>query len=295
MTEPEIWEIVIELPTGDHRPAFEASIEAFVTGHAIFEVEGTPRWRMTGYTEGPPDEAAVEASVSAAATVAGVSAPEISVTPVVEKDWVAEVEKTLTPIHVPPYYVFGSHIHETPPKNAIAIQVDAGLAFGTGNHETTQGCLMALEAVLADQPPKSPIDIGTGSGILAIAVAKRFNVDVMASDIDPIAIDVARENAVINGVADRISFAVSDGLNDARVMAPAPYDLILANIVANPLIALAPGVSSITDIGGHVILSGILLEQADSVIAAYGEGGLTLKDRIDLGNWTTLILTNPVL
>ncbi|MFT5487495.1 MAG: ribosomal protein L11 methyltransferase [Paracoccaceae bacterium] len=293
MTYPEIWEIVIELPTGDHRPAFEASIEAFVTGHAIFEVEGTPRWRLTGYTEGPPDEAAVAASVSAAAAAAGVSAPDISFAPVIEKDWVAESEKSLTPIHVPPYYVFGSHICDTPPANAIAIQIDAGLAFGTGNHETTQGCLLALEAVLADQPPKSPIDIGTGSGLLAIAVAKRFDVDVMASDIDPIAIDVARENAVINGVEDRISFAVSDGLDDARIMASAPYDLILANIVANPLIALAPGISSIAEAGGHVVLSGILLEQADSVIAAYRDGGLTLKKRIDLGNWTTLILTNP--
>lgn len=291
MTDPDIWEIVIELPTGDHRAAFEESLEEFVTGHAIFEVEGTPRWRLTGYADGPPDEAAVTARVSAAAAAAGVSSPEVGFAPVIQKDWVAEVEKTLTPIHVPPYYVFGSHIRDTPPPKSIAIQIDAGLAFGTGNHETTQGCLMALEAVLADRPPKSPIDIGTGSGILAIALAKRCDIDVMASDIDPIAIDVARENAAINGVEDRISFAVSDGLDSAEIMAPAPYDLILANIVANPLIALAPGISSIADIGGHVILSGILQEQADSVIAAYRDGGLALKDRVDLGNWTTLILT----
>ena len=152
---------------------------------------------------------------------------------------------------------------------------------------------MALEAVLADQPSKSPIDIGTGSGILAIAVAKRFNVDAMASDIDPIAIDVARENARINGVEDRIRFAVSDGLDSPEVMASAPYDLILANIVANPLIALAPGISGIAAIGGHVILSGILLEQAERVTDAYRAGGLSLKDRIDLGNWSTLTLTRP--
>ena len=293
MTDPEMWELGFELPTDDHRAAFEASIEEFVTGHAIFEVEGTPRWRLTGYAAGPPDQTAVEASVSAAAAAAGVSTPDISFAVVVQKDWVAEVEKTLTPIHVPPYYVFGSHISDEPPANSIAIQIDAGLAFGTGNHETTQGCLMALEAVLADQPSKSPIDIGTGSGILAIAVAKRFNVDAMASDIDPIAIDVARENARINGVEDRIRFAVSDGLDSPEVMASAPYDLILANIVANPLIALAPGISGIAAIGGHVILSGILLEQAESVTDAYRAGGLSLKDRIDLGNWSTLILTRP--
>lgn len=291
MTDPEIWEIVIELPTGDNRSAFEASIEDYVGGHAVFEIEGTPRWRLTGYAEGAPDEAAVVASVSAAAAVAGVGAPDIRFAPVVQKDWVAEVERTLTPIHVPPYYVFGSHIRDTPPAKSIAIQIDAGLAFGTGNHETTQGCLQALETVQADRPPKSPIDIGTGSGILAIAVAKRFDVDVMASDIDPIAVDVARENASINGVADRIRFVVSDGLDHTGITASAPYDLILANIVANPLIALAPGISEIAAIGGHVILSGILLEQAESVTAAYRDGGLSLMDRIDLGNWSTLILT----
>lgn len=295
MTDPEIWEIVIELPTGEHRAAFETSIEEFATGHAVFEIEGTPRWRLTGYTDGVPDQVAITARVSATAAEAGVNTPDIGFAPVVQKDWVAEVEKTLTPIHVPPYYVFGSHIRETPPPQSIAIQIDAGLAFGTGNHETTQGCLMALEAVLADRPPKSPIDIGTGSGILAIAVAKRFDVDVLASDIDPIAIDVARENAAINSVEDRIRFAVSDGLEDANIVSSAPYDLVLANIVANPLIALAPGISDIAAIGGHVILSGILLEQADSVRAAYAEGGLSLKDRIDLGNWTTLILTRPAV
>lgn len=291
MTGPEIWEIVIELPTGDHRAAFEEAVEEFVTGHAIFEIEGTPRWRLTGYADGAPDEAAITARVAAAAAQAGVSAPKISFARVVEKDWVAEVEKTLTPIHVPPYYVFGSHIRDTPPAKSIAIQIDAGLAFGTGNHETTQGCLLALEAVSADRPPSSPVDIGTGSGILAIAVAKRFDVDVLATDIDPIAIDVARENAAINGVESRIGFAVSDGLESAEITASAPYDLILANIVANPLIALAPGIAAIVAIGGHVILSGILLEQAESVADAYREGGLTLKDRIDLGNWSTLILT----
>ncbi|CAN0498250.1 unnamed protein product, partial [Discosporangium mesarthrocarpum] len=176
---------------------------------------------------------------------------------------------------------------------SVAIQIDAGLAFGTGNHETTQGCLMALEAVMADRPPASTIDIGTGSGILAIAVAKRFDVDVLASDIDPIAIDVARENAVINGVEARIRFVVSDGLEAPEIASLAPYDLILANIVANPLIALAPGISGIAAIGGHVILSGILLEQADGVTAAYAEGGLLLKDRFDLGNWSTLVLMRP--
>jgi ribosomal protein L11 methyltransferase len=294
MTEPKLWEIVIELPTGDRREVFEEALSDFVTGQAVFEIDGTPRWRLTGYAEVAPDEAAIAASISAAAASAGQDVPAISFAPIVEKDWVAEVEKTLTPIHVPPYYVFGSHIRETPPANSIAIQIDAGLAFGTGNHETTQGCLQAIEAVCADHPPALPIDIGTGSGILAIAIAKRFDVDVMASDIDPIAIDVARENAGINGVEDRLRFVVCDGLDNPGIVSAAPYDLIIANIVANPLIALAPGISGILAGDGQVILSGILLEQADGVAAAYAGNGLTLRDRIDLGNWSTLILARPV-
>ena len=291
MTDSEVWEIVFELPNGEHRAVFEDVIEGFVSSYAIFEVEGTHRWRLTGYSEGPPEQEVIEACIREAAAAAEVSSPVISFDPVVETDWVAEVEKRMTPIHVPPYYISGSHVLDTPPANSVPIQIDAGLAFGTGNHETTQGCLMAFEEFLGEQPPKSTIDIGTGSGILAIAVAKRYGVDVLASDIDPVAIDVAEKNAKINAVEDRLRFIVSDGLDNVDINASTPFDLIVANIVANPLIALARGLMPISARDGHVILSGILLEQADDVIAAYREGGLTFKDRIDLGNWTTLVLT----
>ena len=291
MTDPEMWEIVFELPNGDNRAVFEECIEDFVTGCAIFEVEGTTRWRLTGYLEGLPQREVIKACIREAAAAAGVSSPVITFAPIVQTDWVAEVEKRMTPINVPPYYIFGSHVLDIPPANSVPIQIDAGLAFGTGNHETTQGCLMAFEEFLGEQPPKSTIDIGTGSGILAIALAKRYGVDVLASDIDPVAIDVAEKNAKINFVEDRLRLVVSDGLDNVDINASAPFDLIVANIVANPLIALARGLLPISARDGHVILSGILLEQADKVIAAYRDGGLTFKDRIDLGNWTTLVLT----
>jgi len=293
MTEDRTWEIVIELPTGEGRSLFETAIEDFVTGHAIFEIENTPRWRLTGYSDASPDTAAIEARVALAAAAAGITTPSVRIGPVIENDWVAESEKSLPALHVGPYFVYGSHIREAPPQDAIAIKIDAGLAFGTGNHETTQGCLQALETLFAEKMPENPIDIGTGSGILAIALAKRCTAPVMASDIDPIAIDVASENAVINGVGDRISFCVTDGVESDEIGRLAPYDLIVANIVANPLIALAGGIAGLLSADGRVILSGILNEQAAAVSEAYLAEGLVSKHSIRLGKWTTLILERP--
>lgn len=290
MTESRTWEIVVELPAGDLKEAFEAAIADFVTGISLFEIENTPRWRLTGYADRAPDIGFIEASLAVAAATAGIDAPDVRIAPVVDKDWVAESERSLPALRVGPYYVYGSHIREAPPPEAIAIKIDAGLAFGTGNHETTQGCLQALEIVFANETPDNPLDIGTGSGILAIAIARRCGANVIASDIDPIAIDVARENACINGVGERIAFAVSDGVDDADIRMRAPYDLVVANIVANPLIALADGIEKILSGRGRVILSGILNDQAEDVAAAYSACGLEESDRVELGNWTTLIL-----
>jgi len=290
MTGAPVWEIVVELPSGELTQVIEGAIEDFVTGLAIFEIENSTRWRVTGYMDSTPEITSIKASIAAAAAAAGAAKPTVEISRLVERDWVAESERSLSPIHVAPYFVFGSHIRETPPPGSIAIQIDASLAFGTGNHETTQGCLQAFEAVFADHRPGNPLDVGTGSGILAIAVAKRFEVDVTASDNDPVAIDVARENAVINGVDDRITFAVSEGLEGAVIGKSAPYDLIVANIVANPLIALASDIANALSEDGVVILSGILTEQAGAVIAAYAEEAMSMTDRIVLGNWATLIL-----
>lgn len=289
-----MWEIVIELPTGDLKEAFETAIADHVAGLALFEIENTPRWRLVGYADGEPDSGVIGASVAVAAAAAGIESPDIHIAPMVEKDWVAESEKSLPALHVGPYFVFGSHITEPPPEEAIAIKIDAGLAFGTGNHETTQGCLQALEDLFADRVPQNPIDIGTGSGILAIAIAKRCDVDVLASDIDPIAVDVARENAEINGVGDRLCCLVSDGVDDSAIRQSSPYDLVVANIVANPLIALAEGIEKILSPDGIVILSGVLNEQAADVEAAYAARGVGEVSRIELGNWTTLALARQI-
>jgi len=286
----DIWQIDIELPDKSAVEPFEAALEDVVTGLSSFEIIGTPGWRVTAYTAGEPDRVDILARLGTAAAAANIAVPDIDVSPVEERDWVAEVERALSPIHVGPYYVFGSHVTDPPPAGSIAIRIDAGQAFGTGNHETTGGCLQAIEALYAVQAPSNPLDVGTGSGILAIALAKRLGATVTASDNDPIAVEVAVENAGLNGVGGLIGFHLADGLDHPALEAEAPFDLIVANIVANPLIALSAEIASALTDTGHVVLSGILSDQADDVVGVYRANGITLKDRIAIGDWVTLTL-----
>ena len=288
------WEVTLELPDAASAEVFAAALADLVPALASFEIEDSTRWRVTGYDEFEPEAARVGACLRAAATDAGLPVPDFAIVRLGDIDWVAEVERTLAPIHVAPFYIFGSHVTDPPPPGAIPIQVEAGLAFGTGNHGTTQGCLMALGRLWpdADAGPVNPLDVGTGSGLLAIAAAKRYGVAVVAGDIDPVAVRVARENAVINGVADLVDPVTCAGLEDEAIRARGPYDLIFANIVANPLIALAPDIAGAltTDGKGQVILSGILDIQRDAVAAAYEAAGLCVTDEIPIKEWVTLVL-----
>lgn len=287
------WEIVFELPSGEMVGAFEDALQEDMAAVASFEIEGSPRWRVTAYSETEPDAASVRAHVAAAAHDAGIAAPDLRITPLGDVDWVAEVEKTLKPIPVGPYWIHGSHVKEAPPAGSIPIRIDAGLAFGTGNHETTRGCLVALERLYpGSEGPKNPLDVGTGSGLLAIAAALRYGVSVVASDIDPVAVRVARENAEINGAAALVRALTCDGLDDPAVRGGGPYDLIFANIVVNPLIALAPDIAAALVPGpeGRVILSGILAPQRDAVAEAYEAVGLRVVDDVPLKEWVTLVL-----
>ncbi|MGB0630282.1 MAG: 50S ribosomal protein L11 methyltransferase [Alphaproteobacteria bacterium] len=286
----DIWQIDIDLPDNFAVAPVEAALEDIATGLSSFEIIGTPGWRITAYTAGEPDRADVLARLAVAAAAADIAMPDIDVSRVTEKDWVAEVERALAPIHVGPYYVFGSHVTDPPPDGSIAIRIDAGQAFGTGNHETTRGCLQAIETLCAERAPSNPLDVGTGSGILAIALAKRLGGRVTASDNDPIAVDVATENAGLNGVGDLICFHRAEGLDLPALQAGAPYDLVVANIVANPLIGLSADIAGALAEDGRVVLSGILLDQAEDVAAAYVANGLTLIERIEIGDWATLTL-----
>lgn len=205
-------------------------------------------------------------------------------------NWVAKSLEGLAPVTAGGFYVYGSHETMPVPPGLTGIRIDAAQAFGTGHHETTTGCLEALDRVLKRHKFKNPIDIGTGTGVLAIAAAKRLRVPVRATDIDPIAVRTAAENANDNGVGRLILPLEATGLDHRQITAHGPYDLILANILAGPLAALAPAMTRVALRGATIILSGILDTQASRVVSAYARQSMVLRHKIVRKEWVTLIL-----
>ena len=210
-----------------------------------------------------------------------------------EKDWVAENQRSFQPFQVGPFWVHPSHAREGMPAGLLPIEIDAGMAFGTGTHATTRGCLELLAALDAAETANA-IDVGCGSGILAIAMAKLWKRPVLGGDNDPQAVEVAIDNAALNGVAPLCRFVISAGLDAPQLAERAPYDLIVANILAGPLIDLSESFAAAMRAGGHVLLSGLLVEQADEVVTAYQRRGFILQRAIDRetggAEWRTLLL-----
>ena len=207
-----------------------------------------------------------------------------------EVNWVARSLEGLPPVIAGGFYVYGSHHEGAPPSGLTAMRIDAALAFGTGHHETTTGCLEAIEIVLKRRRPRNMLDVGTGTGVLAIALAKRTRIPVLATDIDPVAVRTTAENATFNGAGKLIHAIEATGLSHPVITRKAPYDLIVANILAGPLVALAPAMARVTQKGATVILSGILEHQSRGVINAYGRQGLVLQQKLQRKDWSTLIL-----
>lgn len=207
-----------------------------------------------------------------------------------EVNWVAKSLEGLQPVTAGGFYVYGSHETDPVPAGLTGIRIDAAQAFGTGHHETTTGCLEALDHALRHQTFVKPLDVGTGTGVLAIAAAKRLHLPVLATDIDPIAVTTTVENAADNGVARLIVALEATGLDHEDIASAGPYDLILANILAGPLAELAPGMARIAQRGAVIILSGILDTQAARVIEAYAEAQMVLRQKIQKKEWMTLVL-----
>ncbi len=210
-----------------------------------------------------------------------------------DKDWVAENQRSFRPFQVGPFWVHPSHVADGLPAGLLPLRIDAGLAFGTGTHATTRGCLEML-ATLDPAETANTVDVGCGSGILAIAAAKLWKRPVLGGDNDAEAVGVAVENAELNGVASLCRFVTSIGLEAPALSKPAPYNLIVANILAGPLVDLAQSFGAATRPGGRVLLSGLLVEQAAMVLAAYGPRGFAIERRIDLETggawWRSLVL-----
>jgi len=264
--------------------------ESFEPGEtAVAAFEGLDlRWAVEAHFEVPPDEAAVRALVARAA--GGDAAADLVFETVEAKDWVAASLAGLKPVEAGRFTVHGAHDRARVGPNRIGIEIEAALAFGTGHHGTTRGCLLALDGLLKRCQPRRVLDVGTGTGVLAIAAAKALRCKVIASDIDPEAVRIARENTRLNGVAPFVECVHAAGLTTRHIRTRAPFDLAFANILLPPLKRLATPMRRVLAPGAHVVLSGLLATQENAALAAYRPHGLRLERRIPLGEWVTLVL-----
>lgn len=283
-----MWTLTLLVPA----PAaglFQLALEPFCIAVAA-EVQG-PQWRVTGYVEAPPDGAALDAALAVAAAGAGIVPPAPMLAPLPETDWLAENRRSFPTVRVGRFFIHRSHHDRAPADGRIAIRLDASLAFGSGTHASTQGCLLALDRLATRVTPRRILDLGTGSGILAVAAAKLWPARIVATDIDPAAVRMTVTNAAANFVAPRIDARAGPGL---RAVPRGPgFDLVLANIQVRPLAALAGALVRRIRPGGRVVLSGLMRADETEALAAYRARGLVLEARIPLAEWVTLILHRP--
>ena len=245
------------------------------------------------FAAGPVDKQQLAKFLEALGALAGHEIPLPSFETLPERDWVSESQRLRQPVDAGRFTICEVNQRAGIGETREVIVIEAGQAFGTGGHESTKGCLMALDA-LADRiaegtSPGNALDLGTGSGVLAIATARLWDIPILASDIDPVATETAAANFAANGAAG-IETVTADGIDDPAIAARAPFDLITANILAGPLIGLAPEIAGISASGAALVLSGITRDQAAQVQAAYIDAGFTAESRIMMDDWCTLVL-----
>jgi ribosomal protein L11 methyltransferase len=264
--------------------------ESFFDGQAaIAASEGAGgRWDITVHFAEPPDQALIRELVSVA--VGEEIAGEIAFDIVEAKDWVKATLEQLVPVRAGRFIVHGRHDRARVPPNKIGVEIEAALAFGTGHHGTTRGCLLLLDHVLKAYRPRRVLDLGTGTGVLAISAAKALHTKLLASDIDPLSVKVARENARLNGTGELVNTVLATGFSAPQFQRDRPFDLVLANILANPLRQMATPMTRHLASSALVILSGLLPHQAQGVIAAYRARGLALERHIQIEGWSSLLM-----
>ena len=248
---------------------------------------GEGRAELFAHFEGLPSRDVLLALIGQASGKAALGPLNIEAVP--DEDWVTLSQAKRGPVRAGRFLVHGSHDRGRVPRRRLTIEIDAGQAFGTAHHESTRGCLIALDDLLKRLRPRSVLDIGTGAGVLALAAAKALKEPVLASDNDPLAVSVARDNGRKNAVAPLLRVVQATGFAHARLRQAHP-DLVLANLLERALRDLAPGLARSIDPGGRAVLSGITNNQARGIEACYGAHGFSLERRIILGGWTTLVI-----
>ena len=288
---------VLRLLCDEHRARAIADIvvETFdpaETAAAAFEVEGEPSWdaakdwTVEVFFADAPDEDAIRALIEAATDAE--TAARVEFAQIAKQDWVMNALAGLKPVRAGRVLVHGSHDRGKLRANDIGVEIEAALAFGTGHHGTTLGCLRALQRVARRRKPRRIADVGTGTGVLAIAAARLFHMPVACGDIDPVSVTTSRENARANKAGAYVRPVVATGLRNAAFAGE--FDLIFANILAKPLRLLAPSIARAASLDAELILSGLLGRDVAGVLAAYRAQGFSLYQRGDIDGWATLVL-----
>ena len=279
------------------RAVADLIVESFEPAEAAataFETEeswpgGGKAWLVEAYFGFAPDEESLRELVAAAAGDDAARRVEFGLTE--KRDWVANSLAGLAPVRAGRFLVHGAHDRAALKINDIGIEIEAGLAFGTGHHGTTRGCLLHFDRLLRRRRPRSVLDVGCGAGVLAIAAAKILRRKGWLGDLDPVAVEVADANARLNGVAAHCQPLLSRGVENLRLRAGAPYDVVFANILAKPLRLLAPSLAAVTARDGDAIVSGLLYADVPGVLAAWRAQRFFLRQRIDLEGWASLRLS----
>lgn len=289
MTGPtsSLWRLLVKVPA-DATDVMMSALEPFGDSVATFEGgAGVTVVEVIGREW--PDETAVSLAVALAAASAGLAAPEVSIDRLAPRDWLAANRRSFPPFAIGRYFIHGSDFKGRVARGAIGLALDAGAAFGTGRHASTEGCLRAFDRLAPDRHVARALDLGCGSAILAIAIAKTWGAKVVAADVDSAAVGVARANIRSNGVGRHVRAVVSRGF-DSPALGRAPlFDLIVANIQLGPLVALAGAIARHVRPGGAVVLSGLLEGEGADLVGAFLAAGLRLREAIHVGEWLTLL------
>ena len=283
-----VWRVLARVSGAEAASAVLALLDGSADAVSAFETEAD-EWRVEAYRQSPALNTDLRMQLALAAAAAGGTLTDLCEERLPARDWVAENQLSFPPLRVGRFFIYGSHYRGKVPAGRMGIAVDAATAFGTGEHPSTRGCLLALERLARRRKFSKPLEIGSGTGILSIAAAKLLRRRVLAGDIDPNAVSVSRHNAARNGLTGFVETRRAPGYRD-RSIGGSRYDLILSNILARPLAIMAPDLARRLAPGGRAVLSGLLRGQEPIVLAPHRGCGIVLDHRLVVDGWSTLVM-----